>query len=207
MATYNHIWTNTEKSGRTIPTKGLGIFTRSDFKLNEVTDSQSQAPTSLVGKIETPSTKIEILAIWTQPSPRRQMHGTYMQSLADIFDDHSPLLRRRNCIVAGDFNVSASLSPMDFTGFFLGLKSKFGLVSAFHEANDYSMNEIEMPGTFWMTREDAKSSFHIDYVLLPEHWKIERAVIGGKDEWVGREVNGSDHAPLIVDFEWQRDHE
>ena len=92
VGTYHHIWTNTEKSGRTIPTKGLGIFSRSDFKLIEVTDSLSQAPTSLVGRIETPSTEIDILAIWIQPLPRRTMHGTYMQSLANIFDAHSHVL-------------------------------------------------------------------------------------------------------------------
>ena len=193
----SHVWEEAKSGHRQ---KGLGVYTSSGFELDRVAAAKF-AKTAVATRVQGSEKSFHLLAIWTQ---RNERNGTYSGALDDIVGEFSHLLAQGDCVVAGDFNVSQTLSPRTFPSLVRRLRDDFGLTSAFHSFHGVAFgDEAGEQFTYWRRSRGEVTGYHIDYIFVPEDWKIVNVQIGAKEEWAADSgVLMSDHVPVTVDIDF-----
>ena len=99
-------------------------------------------------------------------------------------------------VIAGDFNAFKAPQHMEN----VDVLRQMGLVSAYHASNRLEHAEvIARPGDhatlYWMWHQDRP--YHVDYVFVPESWKVEGLRLPLFGDYPGRGL--SDHVPVLAD--------
>ncbi len=179
------------------PHKGLGVFSYNNFKLKLLDIHNPEFKYVLPLKVYSPKISLTLFAIWAQKPDR---HDGYVQQVWNAVHFYRPLLRRKNVILAGDFNSNSIWDkPKRFynhTNLVQFLQGK-KIVSAYHHFYNQQHGE-EKHNTLFLHRK-ADRPYHIDYCFASANLigKLKHVEIGAYKTWTGH----SDHKPLIADFD------
>lgn len=135
-----------------------------------------------------------LVAVWSCPEQTGYKH--YVDVVRRALQNHPEWFTTGDAVVAGDFNSNGQWHQQTKGGhasLVSELESK-GLASAYHSHFPEEQQSKETRPTFHQHWNKDKP-FHIDYVFIPDTWKIERLEVGGPEEW----LEHSDHCPIILD--------
>ncbi|KAA2219290.1 endonuclease/exonuclease/phosphatase family protein [Maribacter flavus] len=185
----NHLWIGDSKN------KGLGIFAKSDIKLEQLVWSNNFRDHSV--KYFLPclvDNKFQLLGVWTHRnnSPNFGYMGQFWKYLETNFKYFE------NPIIAGDFNSNAIWDQWDrwwnHSDVVQILKQK-QIESIYHIISGEEQG-CETTPTFWLQKNAAKP-YHIDYVFLSKEFQKPKSFkIGERSNW----IEFSDHVPLILEL-------
>jgi len=180
----NYIWTGD------YPIKGLGIFAKPEIKIQENDWDDGDHHHFISCRV---NDSFDLIAVWTMKPYVREIYD-YLQINRD------KLLP--TTILVGDFNshvcFNAKNKGKSHTDM-VNLLSDVGLQSAYHYQYHHEHGKEEQP-TFYLNR-NLKKPFHFDYCFL-DTARLKNIKIGRKEYWGGLGNSlGSDHLPLIVDFD------
>ena len=185
----NHLWIGDSKN------KGLGIFAKSDIKLQLLDWSNKFRDHSV--KYFLPCSvgdKFQLLGVWTHRnnSPNFGYMGQFWKYLQTNLENFE------NQIIAGDFNSNAIWDQWDrwwnHSDVVQILKQK-EIESIYHLLTGEEQGS-EITPTFWL-QKNAEKPYHIDYFFFsrgfqkPKTFKIEE-----RSDW----IEFSDHVPLILEL-------
>jgi len=106
-------------------------------------------------------------------------------------------------VAAGDFNSNVQWDahrPGRNHTEVVCLLNGYGLISAYHSRLGEKQGAETCPTYYFYRHQD--KPFHIDYVFVPQGWKLRSVEVGSFREW----GQLSDHVPVVVDVEvglWQ----
>ena len=183
--------------------KGLAVFSFGPWSAHldsgHTADIEFVAPVRVAGP-----NQFLLLAVWamnhralhTPPGtkPGRQVQLA-LERFLTVDDDN-------RVIVAGDFNTNMIWSdrkPRPFTmADCVDELQQRKLVSAYHRSRGVAFGNESEPSHF-RVRGGTVKAYHIDYIWLPEAWRVDQVDVGFQSEWYDTKL--SDHAPLSAKIE------
>ncbi|WP_422004417.1 endonuclease/exonuclease/phosphatase family protein [Roseivirga pacifica] len=185
----NHLWVGDSKN------KGLGIFAKSDIKLQLLDWSNNFRDHSVKHFLPcSVNDKYQLLGVWTHHnnSPNFGYMGQfwkYLQTNLEYFD---------NPIIAGDFNSNAIWDQWDrcwnHSDVVNTLKQK-EIESIYHLLSGEKQGSETTP-TFWL-QKNAEKPYHIDYFFLSKEFQKPKTFrIEERSDW----IEFSNHVPLILEL-------
>lgn len=179
-------------------TKGLGMFLPGarDSSLLAVDPMDGKHSLAVQAELQS-GLDCMVLGVWTVPLKGTRYATPYMGSLSNILEGDRTALDTQRMIVAGDFNCSAQTDPLTFPAYLAEICDSYGLKSAYHSFTGEQVCEERQRTLWWRSNPD--TSYHCDFVLVPQTWDIHDVVVGSYEEWGDRTLPvKSDHAPVVV---------
>lgn len=168
----------------------ISLLTR--FELEPLEDSPDCTVSAIVHAPETP---LLFSAVWVKPAEEDKSAYRYVRRLDPIFEWAKARAGGMPIVIAGDFNCNASFARgrgAEFRRVADSWRRQHGISSAWHRHHGTPLGEAEVPTWRSKMRNDTPE-FMIDYIFTPEAWTTVEAGIG--------EACGSDHRPVVVQFE------
>lgn len=165
---------------------GLAVLARSPYSI-EAREEPSE-PFFLSTVVAGPE-RFRFVGVWTR-TPTSEADG-YPQQMARLIEqlpeDGIPT------VVAGDFNASSRnehhLRNVENL-------ASLGLTSAYHSFHNIAHGPEWLHATSYHLRDESKPH-HMDYVFVPEAWRIDAVEVGTFSEYA--QPGGlSDHMPIVV---------
>jgi exodeoxyribonuclease III len=175
------------------PNKGLAVFCRTRFALQSVD--------KLFGKWVVPvrvcgaAVGFNLLAVWACPVGTKRADN-YIGEVHRCLVKHREWFGNAPAVAAGDFNSNAQWDanrPGRNHTEVVRLFDGHGLISAYHTHHGEKQGAETSPTYFFYRHQD--KPFHIDYVFVPNSWKLRSVEVGSFREW----GQLSDHVPVVVD--------
>lgn len=177
--------------------KGLGVFSYNNYKLDLLdihnVDIKLILPIAVTGG----AIDFTLFAIWAY-NPLDPNYK-YIGQLWKAIDYYENILKRKNIILAGDFNSNVIWDKLKRKISHTTVVEKLAslnIFSTYHTYLSLAQGAEEHP-TYFMYRHQNKP-YHIDYCFASIDFmdKLENVEIGAHEEW----SKYSDHNPLIVSF-------
>jgi endonuclease/exonuclease/phosphatase family metal-dependent hydrolase len=180
------VWTGT------LPSRGLGLFSRSITPEPLPEENGNLFLAALVGSVP-------VCAVWTQKDTSGVLH--YVGQLWKLIGSMPGWLTDPLCVLAGDFNSNRVWDrprrPWNHSSVVASL-DRLGMFSAYHAHFDEQHGSESRP-TFFLHRDLARPS-HIDYVFVGQGWEVVSVGVPEPLPW----LSISDHIPIIVDLRLRR---
>lgn len=187
----NHIWVGDNKN------KGIGIFTRNNFKLEKLNWSNefknSHVKYFLPCRI---NNKLNLLGVWTHRN--NSPNFGYIGQLWKYLQINKNNLNET--IIAGNFNSNSIWDEWDRWWNHSDVVRELadlGVESIYHSLTGEYHGKECMPTFYFQKKVDRP--YHIDYVFAPEKFrkKIKKFEIGKINHW----IKLSDHMPIFYETE------
>lgn len=177
--------------------KGLGIIHSSKLKI-EVDQSYNPAFKHVIPiKISYSKRKIHLLAIWA--NNKEDLKNRYVGQVWKAIHHYETILRKKNIILAGDFNSNAIWDRKGRIGNHSDVvahlkKRKINSLYHLHHLENHGSETIP---TFYLYKNKSKP-YHLDYVFLSDamHQNVTNFEIGSFEEW----KPWSDHVPITLQW-------
>jgi exodeoxyribonuclease-3 len=141
------------------------------------------------------SVDFSLLAVWACPVGTKRARN-YIGEVHRVVVKYAGWFRKTPVVAAGDFNSNvqwdANRPGRNHTEV-VRLFEGHGLISAYHARHDEKQGAETRPTYYFYRHKD--KPFHIDYVFLPNSWRLGSVEVGSFRDW----VHLSDHVPLVVD--------
>jgi exonuclease III len=184
--------------------KGLGIFSYSEyrFQLHDKYNEQIKfiVPLSVTGG----QLDFTLFAIWANNV--NDPEGQYIEQVWKAVNYYEELITEGQTILTGDFNSNRIWDKPYRVGTHSTVVEKLaekGIISVYHRFFEQEQGK-ECHPTFFLQRNQNKP-YHIDYCFATTetYEKVENLEIGTYENW----IKHSDHLPVIVDFELDKQKE
>jgi exonuclease III len=175
---------------------GLGIFTKTDYNINEIEYlQQNDLKYFLPVQLSLENLTIELHAIWACQANSPTFE--YIGQIWKYLDRNLSRIKNKNTILAGDFNSNSRWDVWDrwwnHSDVVNMLKSK-NIRSTYHNFynEDYGKESIN---TFYLQKNQEKG-YHIDYCFMTNELidMVKNVEIMKYENW----IKISDHVPLII---------
>jgi exodeoxyribonuclease III len=174
------------------PNKGLAVFCGKGFTL--------QAVNAPFGKWVVPvrvreAMDFNLLAVWACPVGTKPADN-YIGQVYRCLVEQSGWFNGPAVVAAGDFNSNSQWDenrPGRNHTEVVRLFESHGLVSAYHAHHSEKQGAETRPTYYFYRHQDRP--FHIDYVFVPNGWKLRSVEVGSFREW----GHLSDHVPVVID--------
>jgi hypothetical protein len=177
--------------------KGLSVFTFGDYSAEVAKEFSSSLHWIIPLRIEGPYC-FNLLAVWAKHPSADKGRMAYRGPVLDALDLYREFLSERESVIAGDFNNNVVWDKpgkaINHVNAVQTVKSRHGLISAYHQVHGCSQGREKHPTLFW--QHNRSKTYHVDHCFVPESW-IKRGlqvVVGSADDWLGL----SDHAPFLA---------
>ncbi len=185
----NLIWKGTNKN------KGLGVFAREDYKLEQLYWEDSGLELILPIRV---NDSFQLLAAWTKyaNSPTFQ----YIGQLWKYLQLHEELIKVQPTLICGDLNSNAQWDVWDRWWNHSDVVNQLqamNIHSLYHELSNEEQGQETLP-TFFMNRNHEKN-YHIDYLFCHSNLFSKNNSsfkFFNKYKW----LNYSDHIPLLFEI-------
>ena len=185
----NLIWKGNNKN------KGLGVFAREDYKLEQLYWEDFELELFLPIRV---NDNFQLLAAWTKyaNSPKFQ----YIGQLWKYLQLHEELIKVQPTLICGDLNSNAQWDVWDRWWNHSDVVNQLqamNIHSLYHELSNEEQGKETLP-TFFMNRNHEKN-YHIDYLFCHRNLFSKNNSsfkIFDKYEW----LNYSDHIPLLFEI-------
>lgn len=185
----NLIWKGNNKN------KGLGVFAREDYKLEQLYWEDFELELFLPIRV---NDNFQLLAAWTKyaNSPKFQ----YIGQLWKYLQLHEELIKVQPTLICGDLNSNAQWDVWDRWWNHSDVVNQLqamNILSLYHELSNEEQGKETLP-TFFMNRNHEKN-YHIDYLFCHRNLFSKNNSsfkIFDKYEW----LNYSDHIPLLFEI-------
>jgi len=172
--------------------KGLAVLCSKEFSL--------QAVDELFGKWVVPirvhgAVDFKLLAVWACPVGTKRADN-YIGQVFRCLAEQSGWFDNAPVVVAGDFNSNSQWDenrPGRNHTEVVRLFGGHGLISAYHTHHREKQGAETRPTYYFYRRQNRP--FHIDYVFVPQRWRLRSVEVGSFREW----GHLSDHVPVVVD--------
>ena len=176
------------------PNKGLGIFARSDVKIELVDLDDNGLRYFIPVRI---NDDFNILCVWTNPNVKNQVIE-YPNEITRYYEQHKDSgFFNDEMIICGDFNCDVRLKNKTHgrnVYRMIDNLSDVGLVDTYHYLNDEEQGQESQATFFWLWKLD--NPFHLDHVFAaPE--RVKKFEIGDAKKW----IQLSDHMPIIFEID------
>lgn len=175
--------------------KGLGIFTRNGFCVEEIETKSLDSKYFLPVEI---TDDLKLLGVWAmndEGDPRRRYIGQVYTAVQD-FD-----FLDSKTIVAGDWNWNIEWDDSPSSPLYGNFKQTvrqlafYGLSSAYHDFFDAEYGD-EDHSTFFMHKKEDRE-YHTDYIFYPQNGNnLINLQIGEYEDW----IDHSDHMPMFLEY-------
>ncbi|GAB2807776.1 exonuclease/endonuclease/phosphatase family protein [Ferruginibacter profundus] len=177
--------------------KGLGIFSYSDFKLklhkSYNPDLKLIAPVS----ISNGQTKFMLYAIWANNPGDKD--GQYVTQVWKALKHYNKLIRKKNTILAGDFNSNTIWDKPRREGNHSTVVQHLAAKNIYSVYHTYFLQEQgkESHPTHYLYRHQNKP-YHLDYCFVSGNMlnNLQSVEVGDYKFW----KQYSDHVPVIIHF-------
>jgi exodeoxyribonuclease-3 len=182
--------------------KGLGVLARRPWTLACVGEpglvprERWVAPVRVKGP-----TEFLLLAVWAgRVGHRKEMN--YVGQVHEAIVRHPEwFVGGRPVVMGGDFNSNTiwdrERKERNHSAV-VDLLRERNLASAYHEFFSEKQGQETRHTHFQLFSEDPKKRFHIDYVFIPDSWRISSVEVGSYEPWCKAELR-SDHTPMVVE--------
>jgi len=195
--------TNTPVANDTIwfgknQSKGLGIFSYSDFKFKLLRTYNPKLQMFIPIAVTKGSFAFNLYAVWAN-NPE-DPDGRYVTQVWKAIHHYDKFIRNKQTILIGDFNSNTIWDKPRREGNHSTVVERLenkGIYSVYHRYFKQIQGKEQHP-TLYMYRHQDKP-YHIDYCFASEDIasKLQSVEIGEYDFW----MNYSDHVPVIVTFD------
>jgi len=176
--------------------KGLGIFTFNDFKIELYDNYNDKYKYILPLIVSNQKNTYNLIGCWT-----KKVEGglEYVQNLGFSLEEYDSFLNHDKVIICGDLNSNQiwdkSSEYPNHTDV-VKILSKKGISSSYHSFYNETHGQETIPTYFHYHQKERP--FHIDYCFLskPLIDRLKNVEIGEYDDW----MKYSDHVPLIIDI-------
>ena len=181
--------------------KGLGIFSYSEYKF-QLHDKYNEQIKYIVPILVTGGQlDFTLFAIWANNI--NDSEGQYIEQVWKAVNYYDELITERQTILTGDFNSNKIWDQTHRAGNHSSVVDKLaekGIISAYHKFFEQEQGK-EFHPTFFLQRNRDKP-YHIDYCFMTTYTykKVKNLEVGKYEDW----IKHSDHLPLIVDFELEK---
>ncbi|MES1224591.1 MAG: endonuclease/exonuclease/phosphatase family protein [Bacteroidota bacterium] len=177
--------------------KGLGVFSYGDYKLKLLKSHNSAIKTILPISVTGGEFDFILLAIWAYNPQDKGYH--YVGQVWKAINYYEKLLKKKNVILAGDFNSNTIWDKLNRKSNHSMVVEKLGnhrIFSAYHSHLKQIPGEEAHP-TFYLYKNKTKP-YHLDYCFASSHLieQLESVEVGKYRAW----SKYSDHKPVIVTF-------
>lgn len=179
--------------------KGLGVFTFNDFKIDlydKYTDEFKYILPLMVSKGDT---TYKLIAVWTKKvEDKKKNHINYIRQLHFALKEYESFIDDENVIITGDLNsnliwerTGVDKNHQDV----LDQLSDKNIYSSYHRFFKEEQGK-ERQGTYFHYHKENRP-FHIDFCFLSENilTRLVNVEIGKFKDW----IHLSDHVPMIID--------
>ncbi len=179
--------------------KGLGVFTFNDFKIDlydKYTDEFKYILPLIVSKGDT---TYKLIAVWTKKvEDKKKNHINYIRQLHFALKEYESFIDDENVIITGDLNsnliwerTGVDKNHQDV----LDQLSDKNIYSSYHRFFKEEQGK-ETQGTYFHYHKENRP-FHIDFCFLSENilTRLVNVEIGKFKDW----IHLSDHVPMIID--------
>jgi len=178
--------------------KGIGVYSYSDYKIELLTEFNSEFRYILPFRITGHGHTFLLFAIWAM-SNKENYEARYIGQVWRAINHYSNLFTG-STILAGDFNSNKIWDKKKRIGNHSDVVQKLADIdihSIYHNHFNSEQGKEEHP-TFFLQRKQHKP-YHIDYCFASKDFadRVKNIDIGTYEKWIGL----SDHAPIIIDFE------
>ena len=187
----NIIWNGDNKN------KGLGVLSYNNYKLKLLKIHNPLFKNILPMQVTRDNCKFVLFAIWANnPSDK---DGPYVTQVWKAINYYDKLIKRKNTILAGDFNSNSIWDRPRRIGnhsdvvAYLANKKIYSAYHTFHK----QIHGKELHPTQFMYRHHDKP-YHLDYCFASSDFisRMTEVQIGTHEEW----SHCSDHKPVVVEF-------
>ncbi len=180
--------------------KGLGLFSYSDYKFELLPNFNPEFRYILPFRITGNGQTFTFFAIWAMNNKERR-EARYIGQIWFAINHYKNLLGN-STILIGDFNSNKIWDYKDRVGSHSDVVNQLAnkdIHSVYHKHFDMEQGKETHP-TFFLQRNKNKP-YHIDYCFTSSEilTKVRKVEIGDYDNWIAH----SDHAPLIVEFDFR----
>ena len=179
--------------------KGLGVFTFNDFKIDLYDKYTNRYKYILPLVISKNDVSYNLIAVWTKKvEEKKKNHINYIRQLHLALKEYESFINDGNVIIAGDFNsnliwekTGVDQNHQDV----LDMLHNKNIHSSYHHFYREEQGK-ETKGTYFHYHKEERP-FHIDFCFLSKNIlnDIKNVEIGKFKDW----IHLSDHVPLIVD--------
>jgi len=178
--------------------KGLGVFSYGNYKIKMLDDHNAAIKTILPIEISTGNFRATLLAIWAFNADDKDY--VYVGQVWKGINYYERLLKRKNVLLAGDFNSNAIWDKPNKKAthsMVVERLKKFGIQSTYHLHTKEKEGKESAP-TFFLYRHKDKP-YHLDYCFASQNLirRLDSVEIGSFEQW--RSL--SDHKPVITTFD------
>ncbi len=185
----NLIWKGNNKN------KGLGVFAREDYKLEQLYWEDFELELFLPIRV---NDNFQLLAAWTKYA--NSLTFQYIGQLWKYLQLHEELIKVQPTLICGDLNSNAQWDVWDRWWNHSDVVNQLqamNIHSLYHELSNEEQGKETLP-TFFMNRNHEKN-YHIDYLFCHRNLFSKNNSsfkIFDKYEW----LNYSDHIPLLFEI-------
>jgi len=178
-------------------TKGLGIFSWSDFQFEALAEYDHSIRYCVPIQITAPYI-FNLIAIWAMD--HKDDRHSYSGQVYLAVGSYRELIQSADTVVMGDYNSSKQTTPRSRLGNHATLTldlHDLWLVSAYHQFH-HEQEGHEKRWTFFHGRKIDRRA-HIDYAYIPVRWlrRLANVQVGDPKIW----LEHSDHCPVIVEIQ------
>ncbi len=182
------------------PSKGLGVFTFNDYKIELYKDYTDEYKYILPLVVSRQNESYHVMGIWTQKVEKRNKdHQNYIRQFQLSLNHYDSFLDHDNVIVCGDFNSNLIWKRTGVDNDHqevLDYLSDKNIHSSYHHFYKEEQGKESIP-TYYHYHQKERP-FHIDFCFLsqPLMKTLHNVELGKFDEW----MKLSDHVPMIVEY-------
>ena len=174
--------------------KGLGIFTFNDFKIELYDNYNDKYKYILPLIISNNNNKYNLIGCWTKITDDYE----YIEQLGNSLLEYDSFISDNNVIITGDLNSHPKWDKIykpNHTSVVKQLSEK-NIFSSYHHFYKEKPGEEKQSTYYHYHKRDR--TFHIDYCFLSKNLidRLKNFEIGKYDDW----IKLSDHVPLIIEF-------
>jgi exodeoxyribonuclease III len=180
-----------------LPSKGIGIFSYTDYKIKVLKVHNPDFKYVLPLSICNAKCAFTVLAIWTQ---KPEKHDGYVQHIWNAIHYYDKLLDNENVIIAGDFNSNSIFDKrgrvFNHSNVVKHLEAK-NIFSTYHHFFKEEQGAEQQP-TLYLQRKIEKP-FHLDFSFVSKKLldKLTNVEVGKFEDW----IKYSDHMPVMNRFD------
>jgi exodeoxyribonuclease III len=177
-----------------IPTKGLAIFCKSQWKLRPLAQPDHNVIVPIA--VEGPE-NFTLVAVWAC-AVKGNMRESYVGLIHHALAAHPEWFNRGPVFMAGDFNSNSQFDkhrPVSNHSSLVAQLQAHGMISTYHFHHKEEQGKESRP-TFYLYRK-SDTRLHLDYIFMPSAWtaRLNNFEVGDFSQWSSL----SDHCPLTID--------
>ena len=180
--------------------KGLGVFTFNEFKIELYKDYSDDYKYILPLVISKDEESYHVMGVWTQKvGEKKKDHQNYIRQFQLSLNHYDSFLNHNNVVICGDFNSNLIWKrtgiDQDHQDVLDHLSDK-SIYSSYHNFFDEEQGKESRPTYYHYHQEERP--FHIDFCFLSQSLinTLQSVEVGKFDDW----MDLSDHVPMIIEY-------